>query len=402
MKQVVEFLKNPLKFTKLGAKMPKGVLLVGPPGTGKTLLAKAVAGEADVPFIYASGSEFDEMFVGIGSMRIRQMFQSAKEQAPAIIFIDEIDAVGSKRNPRDPQHSRMSLNQLLIELDGFSESTGVVVIAATNFPETLDKALLRPGRFDKHVHVPLPDVTGRRKILNLFTKDIRVAKDVDLSLMSRATPGFSGADLHKLVNQAKIMASLENSSNLQMRHLEKSRDEMLMGAERKSFLMSLEDRKLTAFHEGGHALVALYTENATPLHKATIIPRGSALGLVSQVPEKDEYSATKQALLARMDVAMGGRVAEELLFGPDRVTTGASSDFTQATGIARSMVMQFGMSDKVGPMVFSEEELESLGPEMKTCVDSEVKRLLEVIRRLLNSLLLLMFFLFCRSRDRGP
>lgn len=378
LKQVVEFLKNPLKFTKLGAKMPKGILLVGPPGTGKTLLAKAVAGEADVPFIYASGSEFDEMFVGIGSMRIRQMFQSAKEQAPAIIFIDEIDAVGSKRSPRDPQHSRMSLNQLLTELDGFSESTGVVVIAATNLPETLDKALLRPGRFDKHVHVPLPDVTGRKKILNLFTRDIRLSKDVDLSLLSRATPGFSGADLHKLVNQAKIMASLDNSVNLQMRHLEKSRDEMLMGSERKSFLMSLEDRKLTAFHEGGHALVALYTENATPLHKATIIPRGSALGLVSQVPEKDEYSATKQALLARMDVAMGGRVAEELLFGPERVTTGASSDFIQATRIARSMVMQFGMSDKIGPMVFSEDEIESLGPELKGTIDSETKRLLEV------------------------
>lgn len=378
LKQVVEFLKNPLKFTKLGAKMPKGILLVGPPGTGKTLLAKAVAGEADVPFIYASGSEFDEMFVGIGSMRIRQMFQSAKEQAPAIIFIDEIDAVGSKRSPRDPQHSRMSLNQLLTELDGFSESTGVVVIAATNLPETLDKALLRPGRFDKHVHVPLPDVTGRKKILNLFTRDIRLSKDVDLSLLSRATPGFSGADLHKLVNQAKIMASLDNSINLQMRHLEKSRDEMLMGSERKSFLMSLEDRKLTAFHEGGHALVALYTENATPLHKATIIPRGSALGLVSQVPEKDEYSATKQALLARMDVAMGGRVAEELLFGPERVTTGASSDFIQATRIARSMVMQFGMSDKIGPMVFSEDEIESLGPELKGTIDSETKRLLEV------------------------
>lgn len=378
LKQVVEFLKNPLKFTKLGAKMPKGILLVGPPGTGKTLLAKAVAGEADVPFIYASGSEFDEMFVGIGSMRIRQMFQSAKEQAPAIIFIDEIDAVGSKRSPRDPQHSRMSLNQLLTELDGFSESTGVVVIAATNLPETLDKALLRPGRFDKHVHVPLPDVTGRKKILNLFTRDIRLSKDVDLSLLSRATPGFSGADLHKLVNQAKIMASLDNSINLQMRHLEKSRDEMLMGSERKSFLLSLEDRKLTAFHEGGHALVALYTENATPLHKATIIPRGSALGLVSQVPEKDEYSATKQALLARMDVAMGGRVAEELLFGPERVTTGASSDFTQATRIARSMVMQFGMSDKIGPMVFSEDEIESLGPELKGTIDSETKRLLEV------------------------
>jgi ATP-dependent metalloprotease len=378
LKQVVEFLKNPLKFTKLGAKMPKGVLLVGPPGTGKTLLAKAVAGEAEVPFIYASGSEFDEMFVGIGSMRIRQMFQSAKEQAPAIIFIDEIDAVGSKRNARDPQHSRMSLNQLLIELDGFSESTGVVVIAATNFPETLDKALLRPGRFDKHVHVPLPDVTGRRKILNLFTSEIKLAKDVDLALVSRATPGFSGADLNKLINQAKIMASLENSPSLQMSHLERSRDEMLMGAERKSFLMSLEDRKLTAYHEGGHALVALYTQNATPLHKATIIPRGSALGLVSQVPEKDEYSATKQALMARMDVAMGGRVAEELLFGPEFVTTGASSDFTQATRIARSMVLQFGMSEKIGPMVFSEDEIDSMGPELKTSIDSEIKRLLEV------------------------
>lgn len=378
LKQVVEFLKNPLKFTKLGAKMPKGVLLVGPPGTGKTLLAKAVAGEADVPFIYASGSEFDEMFVGIGSMRIRQMFQSAKEQAPSIIFIDEIDAVGSKRNARDPQHSRMSLNQLLIELDGFSESTGVVVIAATNFPETLDKALLRPGRFDKHVHVPLPDVTGRRKILNLFTKDIKLSKEVNLSLLSRATPGFSGADLNKLVNQAKIMASLENCPTLQMNHLERSRDEMLMGVERKSFLMSLEDRKLTAFHEGGHALVALHTENATPLHKATIIPRGSALGLVSQVPEKDEYSATKQALMARMDVAMGGRVAEELLFGPEKVTTGASSDFTQATRIARSMVMQFGMSEKIGPMVFSEDEINTMGPELKTSIDSEIKRLLEV------------------------
>jgi ATP-dependent metalloprotease len=395
LKQVVEFLKNPLKFTKLGAKMPKGVLLVGPPGTGKTLLAKAVAGEAEVPFIYASGSEFDEMFVGIGSMRIRQMFQSAKEQAPAIIFIDEIDAVGSKRNARDPQHSRMSLNQLLIELDGFSESTGVVVIAATNFPETLDKALLRPGRFDKHVHVPLPDVTGRRKILNLFTRDIKLAKDVDLALVSRATPGFSGADLNKLINQAKIMASLENSPSLQMSHLERSRDEMLMGAERKSFLMSLEDRKLTAYHEGGHALVALYSENATPLHKATIIPRGSALGLVSQVPEKDEYSATKQALMARMDVAMGGRVAEELLFGPEFVTTGASSDFTQATRIARSMVIQFGMSEKIGPMVFSEDEIDSMGPELKTSIDSEIKRLLEVK----NIKILAVTIMFFRNRN---
>lgn len=377
LQQVVEFLKNPAKFTKLGAKMPKGVLLVGPPGTGKTLLAKAVAGEADVPFIYVSGSEFDEMFVGIGSMRIRQMFQSAKEQAPAIIFIDEIDAVGSKRNARDPQHSRMSLNQLLIELDGFSESTGIVVIAATNFPETLDKALLRPGRFDKHVHVPLPDVQGRRKILDLYMKDTKLGLDVDLNLMSRATPGFSGADLYKLVNQAKIMASVENSHILSMRHLERSRDEMLMGAERKSFLLSDEDRKLTAYHEGGHALVALYTPQATPLHKATIIPRGSALGLVSQVPEKDEHSASKQALLARMDVAMGGRVAEEVLFGAESVTTGASSDFMQATRIARAMVTQYGMSERLGPMVVAEDEIDSLGPEIRAQIDAEVKNILE-------------------------
>ena len=289
----------------------------------------------------------------------------------------------------------MSLNQLLIELDGFSESTGIVVIAATNFPETLDKALLRPGRFDKHVVVPLPDVRGRRQILDLYTKGVHVGRgkqrgecgsaynvcrvDADLGLLSRATPGFSGADLNKLVNQAKIMASIENSPTLSMRHLEKSRDEMLMGAERKSFIISEEERRLTAFHESGHAIVAAYTSQATPLHKATIIPRGSALGLVSQVPEKDEHSITLQALLARMDVAMGGRVAEELINGPDMITTGASSDFTQATQIARAMVTAYGMSEKLGPMVVDPGELDTLGPELRAAIDAEVKDILEVI-----------------------
>lgn len=281
----------------------------------------------------------------------------------------------------------------------FAENSGIVVIAATNFPETLDKALLRPGRFDKHVNVPLPDIQGRRKILDLYTKETRLGTgrgveciglslissarmhvDVDMGLMARATPGFSGADLHKLVNQAKISASIENAPMLQMRHLDQSRDEMLMGAERKSFLLSEEDRRLTAFHEGGHALVALHTPHAIPLHKATIIPRGAALGLVSQVPERDEHSASRQALLARMDVAMGGRVAEELLFGAAMVTTGATSDFAQATRIARAMVMQYGMSERVGPMVVDDDELESLGPELRALIDAEVRVLLDESR----------------------
>lgn len=380
LQEVVEFLKNPTKFTKLGAKMPKGVLLVGPPGTGKTLLAKAVAGEADVPFIYAAGSSFDEVFVGLGSMRIRQMFENAKEQAPAIIFIDELDAIGSRRNPKDPQHSRMSLNQLLAEMDGFAESTGIVVIGATNIPETLDKALLRPGRFDKHVTVSLPDIRGRRNILEMYLGDTNLATDVDIQTMARATPGFSGADLFKMINQAKIMASVENVQMVTMKHLELSKDEMIMGVERKSAIIREEDRRLTAFHESGHAIVAHYTPEAMPIHKATIIPRGKALGMVSQLPETDEQSLTKAQLLARMDVAIGGRIAEEIVYGNEKITTGAQSDFGQATAIARAMVCQYGMSEKIGVMVVDPDELESLSFATRELIDKEIQKLLDESR----------------------
>ncbi|PJF20033.1 hypothetical protein PSACC_00156 [Paramicrosporidium saccamoebae] len=377
LEEIVEFLKNPTKFNKLGAKMPKGVLLVGPPGTGKTLLAKAVAGEANVPFIYASGSQFDEVFVGVGSMRIRQMFDSAKEQAPAIIFIDEIDAIGSKRNPRDPQHSRMSLNQLLTEMDGFAENTGVIVIAATNLPESLDKALLRPGRFDSHVHVPLPDVRGRKQILEMYLKDVNQSLDVDTAVMARATPGFSGAELYKMVNQAKIVASVENGLEVTMHHLEQAKDEMLMGVERRSTIITEEERRVTAYHEGGHAIVAMFSKHAHPIHKATIMPRGGALGMVTQLPEKDELSVSKAQLLARMDVAMGGRVAELMVFGDDNITTGASNDFSQANAIARAMVTQFGMSDKVGTVVIGDDEWDTLSPQTRELIDSEIRRLLD-------------------------
>jgi ATP-dependent metalloprotease len=387
LQEIVEFLKDPNRFNKLGAHLPKGVLLVGPPGTGKTLLARAVAGEANVPFIYASGAEFDEMFVGLGSMRIRQMFEAAKEQSPAIIFIDEIDAIGSKRNPRDPQHARMSLNQLLVELDGFSDHTGIIVIGATNFPETLDKALLRPGRFDRHVHVPLPDVRGRSDILDLYLRDVKLDKDVDRTMIARGTTGFSGADLNKLVNQAKIAASLDNSPRLAMKHLEAAKDEMIMGKERRSAAISDDDKTLTAYHEGGHAIVALLTPAAVPIHKATIVPRGQALGMVAQLPDRDELSLTRQQLLARLDVAMGGRVAEELFFGPERVTTGASSDFTQATNIARAMVMQYGMGESIGTMVINSDDLELLSPETKAAIDQEVRRLLEDSRQRAMNLL---------------
>lgn len=376
LEDVVDFLRNPVKYTKFGAKMPKGVLLVGPPGTGKTLLAKAVAGEARVPFLYASGSEFDEMFVGVGASRIREMFQSAKEQAPAIVFIDEIDAVGSARNPRDPQHARMTLNQLLTEMDGFSETQGIVVIGATNVPEVLDKALLRPGRFDKHVYVNLPDIRGRHAILSLYLKRIPLAKDVDVEVLAKVTPGFSGADLYKLVNMAKIKASIENKREIAMQHLDRVRDEMILGVERKT-AMTLEDRKLTAYHESGHALVALFTPDTHPIHKATIIPRGNALGMVAQVPEKDEYSVTKTQLLARLDVAMGGRAAEHLVFGADRVTTGASNDFGQATKIAHAMVTKYGMSERVGNAHFTDEDLGQLSGELRAKIESEVSNLLD-------------------------
>lgn len=391
LQEVVEFLKDPQKFNRLGAKLPKGVLLVGPPGTGKTLLAKAVAGEANVPFFYASGSEFDQMFVGLGSLRIREMFEAAKAQAPAIVFIDELDAVGSKRNPKDPQHSRMSLNQLLIELDGFSESQGIVVIAATNMADTLDKALLRPGRFDRHVHVPLPDFRGRKAIIEHYlTKDaIPLSSDIDIQIIARSTPGFSGADLHKLINQARISASRDGSRHVKMLHLEASRDEMILGSERRSMLLSDEDRRLTAFHEGGHALVAHHSSpNANPIHKATIVPRGMALGFVSQLPEKDEVSLSKGQLLARLDVLMGGRVAEELIFGPEKVTTGAGSDFEQATKLARAMVTKYGMSERIGPFSLKEEDEEKLSQQLLEIIDTETRTLLESAKQRAKSILL--------------
>ena len=344
---------------------------------GKTLLARAVAGEAGVPFIFASGSEFDELFVGMGSLRIRRMFESAKEQAPCIIFIDEIDAIGSKRNPKDPQHARMSLNQLLVELDGFSESHGIVVIAATNLPDSLDKALLRPGRFDRHVHVPLPDIRGRGHILHHYLKETPLEKSVDIGIIARGTPGFSGADLAKLVNSAKIMASVQGLRAIKMTHLEAAKDEMILGSERRSAVLKDSDKKLTAYHESGHAIVAIYTAAAMPIHKATIMPRGQALGMVSQLPEDDQLSISKAELLAKLDVCMGGRVAEELIFGPDSVTTGASSDFSQATAIARGMVTRYGMSAKLGTITITEEDYDKLSHETRQLVDFEIKRLLD-------------------------
>jgi len=379
LQEIVSFLRNPDKFTRLGGKMTKGVLLMGPPGTGKTLLAKAIAGEAGVPFFYASGSEFEEMYVGVGARRVRDLFESAKRKSPCIIFIDEIDAIGATRNPKDQQYMRMTLNQLLSEMDGFNSSHGIIVIAATNFAEVLDKALTRPGRFDRHVVVPNPDVRGRTQILQLHMKPVPRAPDVDLPLLARATPGFSGADLHNMVNIAAIKASNESKGAVTMSDLEYAKDKILMGSERKSAVLTEEGKRLTAYHEGGHALVASYTQGAQPVYKATILPRGQALGMVTQLPSQDETSWTKKQMLARMDVCMGGRVAEELIYGADNVTSGASSDFDQATQIAMNMVERWGMSEKAG--VVAHRNLTGKGHEAaisthtRGIIDSEVKRL---------------------------
>lgn len=354
LEEIVDFLKDPSKFTGLGGKLPKGVLLTGPPGTGKTLLARAVAGEAGVPFFFMSGSEFDELYVGVGAKRVRELFAAARAKAPAIVFIDELDAIGGKRNPKDHAYSKQTLNQLLVDLDGFSQSTGVIFIAATNFPEMLDKALTRPGRFDKIVNVELPDVRGRIAILNHHMKKVETGSKVDSSILARGTSGFSGADLMNLVNQAAIFASQQKAVSVDMTHFEWAKDKILMGAARKTMVLTEETRRNTAFHEAGHAIMALYTPGATSLYKATILPRGSALGITFQLPDMDKYDQTKQELLARLDVCMGGKIAEEILNGPENVTSGCSSDLKAATQVARAMVTSFGMSDVIGPVQLSE------------------------------------------------
>ena len=384
--EIVEYLKAPEKFTKLGGKLPKGLLLVGPPGTGKTMLAKAVAGEAGVPFFYSSGSEFEEMFVGVGARRVRDLFKAAKQHAPCIIFIDEIDAVGAARNPKDQQNTRMTLNQLLTEMDGFKASEGVIVLAATNTPGMLDKALIRPGRFDRTVSVPNPDVGGRREILKTHAKGVKMERNVDFDVIARGTPGFSGADLANLINIAALKAALDGVAEVGAKHLDFAKDRILMGAERKSAVMTPENRKLTAYHEGGHALVALRTAGARPVHKATIVPRGQALGMVMQLPEKDELQMTRRQLLAMLDVTMGGRVAEELIFGPEEITTGASSDLQQATRLAREMITRYGMSEKVG-LASQDYASEEISSETRQLIEDEVKAMLDAAYKRAKNLL---------------
>ena len=325
LQELVEFLKSPDKFSSLGGKLPKGVLLVGPPGTGKTLLARAVAGESGVPFFFMSGAEFDEIYVGVGAKRVRDLFGNARAKAPAIIFIDELDAIGSKRNERDPAYVKQSLNQLLTEMDGFSQETGVVIIAATNFPQLLDKALTRPGRFDRKVVVPLPDVRGRLEILKHHMRNVPTAPEVDPTVIARRTPGFSGADLENLVNQAAVRASRNKSDQVALKDLEWAQDKIVMGAERRSLVIQEKDLLMTAYHEAGHALLALLNPHATPVYKATIIPRGQTLGVTYKLPEMDQVSQSKKQLVAEIDVAMGGKAAEEIVYGTDDVTSGVAS-----------------------------------------------------------------------------
>ncbi len=378
--EIVEYLRNPDKFTRLGGKLPKGVLLTGPPGTGKTLLARAVAGEADVPFFYRSGSEFEEMFVGVGSKRVRQLFAAAKKKTPCIVFIDEIDSIGTSRKSIENQH-RKTLNQLLTEMDGFEQNDGIIVLAATNIPEALDPALTRPGRFDRMVHVPNPDIGGRREILEHYLEDKPTTSDVDVDRIARGTTGFSGAELFNLVNMAAVQAAMADAPAITAADLDWARDRVLMGAERKSAVLSEENRRLTAYHEAGHALVALKSNAALPIHKATIMPRGSALGMVTQLPDKDETSVNRKQLMAKLDVCMGGRLAEELIFGPDEVTTGASGDLQQATRLAFFMISDVGMNSSLGPVHLSSirggNSARGASGSTESAVDGEVIKLLK-------------------------
>lgn len=386
LQELVEFLKAPDKFTSLGGKLPKGVLLVGPPGTGKTLLARAVAGEAGVPFFYMSGSEFDEVYVGVGAKRVRELFSGARAKAPAIIFIDELDAIGGKRNERDAAFARHTLNQLLTDLDGFDQDTGIVVIAATNFPKLLDKALTRPGRFDRHVTVDLPDMRGRLAILKYHMKKIHTGTDVDPTLIARGTPGLSGAELENVVNQAAVRASKMKRKKVAMGDFEWAKDKVLMGSERRSAIIPIKEKEMTAYHEGGHALVAMFNKNAIPLYKATILPRGQALGITFQLPEIDKHSQSKEELLAIIDVCMAGKVAEELIYGPDATTSGAESDLQKATSIAFAMITRMGMSEEIGNVDFY-SNYSRLSSDMKMNIEREVQRVLEGGRQRATELL---------------
>ncbi len=391
LEEIVEFLKDPQKYSRLGGKIPKGALLVGSPGTGKTLVARAVAGEANVPFFTISGSDFVEMFVGVGASRVRDMFEQGKKNAPCIIFIDEIDAVGRHRGAGlggGNDEREQTLNQLLVEMDGFESNEGVIILAATNRPDVLDPALLRPGRFDRQIVVPLPDIKGREKILLVHMKKIPLANNVDTHVIARGTPGFSGADLANLVNEAALLAARHGKRVVSMEELEEAKDKVLMGAERKSMLMSEDEKKLTAYHEAGHALIALHEPASDPVHKATIVPRGRALGLVMRLPERDRLSVSREKLHADLAVAMGGRVAEEIIFGYDKVTTGASSDISMATDMARRMVTEWGMSDKLGPLRYASNQEEvflghsvaqskNMSDDTAALVDSEVRRIVE-------------------------
>ena len=387
LSEIVDFLKNPKKYTDVGAKIPRGCLLIGSPGTGKTLLARAIAGEAGVPFFSISGSDFVEMFVGVGASRVRDMFEQAKKSAPCIVFIDEIDAVGRHRGSGvggGNDEREQTLNQMLVEMDGFSENEGVVIIAATNRPDVLDRALLRPGRFDRQITVPNPDILGREQILGVHLKKIQMASDIDPKIIARGTPGFAGADLANLVNEGALMAARNNQKMVTMKNLEEAKDKIMMGSERKSMIMQKSEKELTAYHESGHAITAINCPNSDPIHKATIIPRGRALGLVMRLPENDRFSVTRAKLKDDLIVAMGGRVAEELIFGYDKVTTGAMSDIEQATNMARNMVTKWGLSDKVGAVDYSEDESskayissKNYSEETGKLIDAEVKKIID-------------------------
>ena len=391
VEEIVEFLKDPKKFSRLGGKIPKGALLIGPPGTGKTLLARAIAGEANVPFFSISGSDFVEMFVGVGASRVRDMFEQGKKHSPCIIFIDEIDAVGRSRGAGlggGNDEREQTLNQLLVEMDGFDANEGIILIAATNRPDVLDPALLRPGRFDRQVVVGNPDILGREAILKVHVKKINAGPDVKLRTIARGTPGFSGADLANLINESALLAARKNKRVVTMSDVEEAKDKVMMGAERRSMVMSEDEKKLTAYHESGHAIVALNEKVSDPIHKATIIPRGRALGMVMRLPERDQLSVTREKMYSDIAVAMGGRIAEELIFGHEKVTSGASSDIDMATKMAKNMVTKYGMTKELGPIAYGENEEEvflgrsvtkqqNMSEETAKKVDLEVKKIVE-------------------------